>query len=132
MVTTFEAELFAKFAANGYLALSAEINSSENSVTKWEVPYLPDFRLNGTMSFEVLRGLRILPSVTYVGQRVVDLRVPSKLKEYFLLGLRGEYLALRSVAVFLDCKNLSDAVYEDWSGYRATPFIIAAGFSVRW
>ena len=132
MVTTFEAELFAKFAANDYLALSAEINSSKNSVRKWEVPYLPDFRLNGAMSFEVLGGLRIVPSVTYVGARVVDLYVASKLKEYFLLGLRGEYLALKSLAVFLDCKNLSDATYEEWSGYRATPFIIAAGLSVRW
>lgn len=131
-LATYQAQAFAKFAANSYFTMSLEINSTKNSVTQWKIPYLPDFRLSGGLSVEIGSGLRVLPSITFVDRRVINLYLSNRLKEYFLLGLRGEYSALRSLIVFLDCQNLTDAAYEEWSGYRATPLIIAAGLSVHW
>jgi hypothetical protein len=131
-LATYQGELFAKFDANSYFTLSLEINTSKNSVTQLEVPYLPDLRLSGGLSLEVARGLRLLPTIAFVNRRVPDLYVPSKLKEYADLGFRGEYSAFRSLTLFFDCRNLTNSKYEEWNGYRAAPLVLTAGIGYRW
>jgi hypothetical protein len=130
----YEADLFAKFDANSYFTLSLEINSSKNSSTQRAVPYLPDLRLSGGFSIEVLEGLQVLPTLAYVGKRVTDLYVDagSQPKLYGVIGLRAEYAAMKSLSIFADCQNLTDTRYEEWHGYRATPFILTAGIGYRW
>jgi outer membrane receptor protein involved in Fe transport len=131
-IASYEANVFAKFDANSYFTLSLEINSSKNSKTQWHVPYLPDLRISAGLSLQVSRGLRIFPSVAYVGRRVPDLYVASKLKEHAQVGLRAEYSALEALDVFLDFQNATDSRYEEWSGYRAAPLVITAGIGYRW
>ncbi|MCX6133788.1 MAG: hypothetical protein NTU47_08250 [Ignavibacteriales bacterium] len=131
-ITSYQAEVFAKFDANSYFTLSLELNTSKNSKTQWEVPYLPEVRLGGGFLMEVLRGLTIHPTVAYVGLRVPDLYEPSKLKEHVVLGVRGEYSALRFLNIFLDIQNLTDSKYDEWNGYRAAPFVMTAGIGLRW
>ncbi len=131
-LTSYEADLFAKFDANSYFTLSMEINSSKNSKTQWEVPYLPEMRLTGGLSLEVMQGLQVSPTVAYVGRRGSDLYGPNKLSQYAVVGLRAEYAALQSLVIFTDCQNLTNCRYEEWSGYRATPFVVTAGIGYRW
>jgi outer membrane receptor protein involved in Fe transport len=131
-LTTVEADLFAKFATNGYFTLSLEANSSKNSITDGKIPYVPDVQLRAGLSFEVLRGLRLLPTLSVTDHRIPDLLATHKMNSYLLLGLRGEYSALRGLDVFIDFQNLTDTVYEEWNGYRATPFVVSAGISCRW
>ena len=131
-LATYQADIFAKFDANSYFTLSLEINSSKNSKTEWRVPYLPELRASGGALLEVLRGLTIHPTLAYVGLRVPDLYVATKLKEHIVLGLRGEYAAFRSLDVFLDFQNLTDSKYDEWNGYKALPFVMSAGIGFRW
>ena len=131
-IATYEANVFAKFDANSYFTLSLEINSSRNSITQWDVPYLPDLRISAGLSLQVSRGLQVLPSVVYVGRRVPDLYVASKLKEHAQVGFRAEYSALEALGLFLDFQNATDSRYEEWSGYRAAPVVITAGIGYRW
>jgi outer membrane receptor protein involved in Fe transport len=131
-VSTYQADMFAKFGANSYFTLSLEINSSKNSKTQWQIPYLPELRLGVGALLEVLRGLTVHPTLAYVGLRVPDLYEATKLKEYVVLGIRGQYAALRSLDVFVELQNLSDSKYDEWNGYRALPFVITAGIGIRW
>ena len=131
-LTTFEADLFAKFAANSYFTLSLEANSSNNSVTNGKIPYVPDVQLKAGLSFEVLRGFRLLPTLSVTDHRVPDLLAAQKMNSYLLLGLRGEYSAFRALNIFIDFQNLTDTVYEEWNGYRATPFVVSAGIGFCW
>jgi hypothetical protein len=131
-VITYEADLFAKFDANSYFALSAEINSSKNSVTQLGVPYLPDFRLRSGAWFEISSGFSVFPTLAYVDKRVPDLFVSSKMKEYLTIGVLAEYALLTSLHVMVDCQNLTNTRYEEWMGYRAVPLTVTAGLSYRW
>jgi len=54
------------------------------------------------------------------------------MKAYLVIGLRGEYSALRSLDVFVDFQNLTNSNYDGWNGYRATPFVASAGMSICW
>lgn len=131
-IASYEANVFAKFDANSYFTMSLEINSSKNSKTQWDVPYLPDLRMSAGLSLQVLRGLQVFPSVVYVGRRVPDLYVASKLKEHARVGLRVEYSALKALGVSLDFQNATNSRYEEWIGYRAAPLVITAGIGYRW
>ncbi len=131
-LSTIQADLFAKFAANGYFILSLAANSSKNSVTGRKIPYVPDVQLDAGVSLEIAPRLRILPTLTAVGYRMPDLYATEALKAYLVFGLRGEYSALRWLDVFVDVQNLTDSNYDGWNGYRATPFVASAGMSVRW
>jgi hypothetical protein len=131
-LSTFQAELFAKFAANSYFTLSLAANSSKNSVTDWKIPYIPDIRLDAGMSVEVLERLTVLPTLSVMDRRVPDLFATTRMKAYVVLGLRGEYSALKLLDVFVDIQNLTDSNYEIWNGYRATPFVASAGLRFRW
>jgi hypothetical protein len=131
-VSTFQADLFAKFDANGYFTMSLEINDSKNTVTEWKVPYLPELRASVGAWFELAPGLGILPTVSYVGKRVPDLFVASKLKEYVCADLHAEYALLHALGVTLDLRNLTNSKFEEWSGYQAVPLTITAGVNIRW
>jgi hypothetical protein len=131
-LTTYQADIFAKFDANSYFTLSLEINSSKNSKTQWQVPYLPELRMGGGALLEVLRGFSVHPTLAYVGLRVPDLYEATKLKEHLVLGIRGEYAALRSLDIFLDFQNLTDSKHDEWNGYKALPFVMTAGIGFRW
>ena len=129
---TIQTDLFAKFAVNSYFTLSLGANSSKNSVTGWKIPYVPDIQLDAGVSFEAAPRLRILPTVSVVDRRIPDLYATERMKAYLVLGLRGEYSALRSLDVFVNFQNLTDSNYDGWNGYRATPFVASAGMSIRW
>ncbi len=131
-LTTYQADIFAKFDANGYFTMSLEINSSKNSQTQWQVPYFPELRIGAGALLEAFRGLTVHPTLAYVGLRVPDLYEPTKLKEHLVLGIRGEYAALRSLNIFFDVQNLTNSKYDEWKGYRALPFVITAGIGFRW
>jgi hypothetical protein len=131
-ISTFQADLFAKFDANSYFTMSLEINDSKNTVTEWKVPYLPELRFSGGVWLEPVPGLGIFPTVAYVGKRVPDLFVASKLKEYVCANLHAEYALLRFLAVTVDFLNLTNSKHEEWSGYQAVPLTITAGVNIRW
>ncbi len=131
-IMSYKADLFAKFDANSYFTLSLEINSSKNSKTQWQVPYLPEKRMEGGLIVEVLRGFTIHPTLSYVGLRVPDLYEPSKLNEHVVLGIHGTYSPLKYLDMFLDVQNLSNSKYDEWNGYRAAPFVMTGGIGFRW
>ena len=131
-LSTLQADLFAKFAANSYFVVSLVVNSSKNTVTGLKIPYVPDVQLDAGVSLEVAPRLRILPTLSAVGHRMPGLYATEALKAYLLLGLRGEYSAANWFNVFVDVQNLTDSNYDGWSGYRATPFVASVGMSVRW
>jgi hypothetical protein len=131
-LSTVQAELFAKFAANSYFTLSLTANSSKNSVTGWKIPYIPDVQVDAGVSLEFVSRVRILPTLSVVDRRIPDLYATDRLKPYYVLGLRGEYSVLRSLDVFVDFQNLTNSSYDVWNGYRATPFVASGGMSIRW
>jgi hypothetical protein len=131
-LSTIQADLFAKFAANSYFTLSLAANSSKNSVTNWKIPYIPDVQFDAGASLEVLPLLRLFPTLSVVDRRIPDLYATQRMKAYVVLGIRGEYSVMRSLDVFVDFRNLTNSNYDEWNGYRATPFVASAGMSVRW
>ena len=131
-ISSIQADLFAKFAANSYFRLSLAANSSKNSVTNWKVPYIPDVQFDAGASVEVYQRLRILPTVSVVDRRIPDLYITDRMKAYLVIGLRAEYSVLRSVELFADFQNLTDTHYDEWNGYCATPFVASAGMSIHW
>jgi hypothetical protein len=131
-LSTFQADLFAKFTANSYFTLSLAANSSKNSVTNWKVPYVPDVQLDASVSYEPVQRLTIMPTVRVVDRRVPDLYATTRMKAYVVFGLRGGYSLLQSLDVFVDFQNLTNSNYEAWNGYRSTPFVLSAGLSIRW
>ena len=131
-IATYQAELFAKFDANSYFSLSLEANSSKNSTTQWQVPYLPEFRLRSGLSLQVARGWQVRPTFAYVGLRSADLTVTTKLEEYAVFGVRSEYTMWKFLDVFVDLQNLTNYRYSEWNGYRASPFVLTAGIGYRW
>ncbi|HTY35493.1 MAG TPA: hypothetical protein VMH23_00175 [Bacteroidota bacterium] len=131
-IDSYRADVFAKFGSNGYFTMSVEVNTSKNSKTQWEVPYLPEKRIEAGVLWEAVRGLSIHPTVSFVGLRVPDLYEPSKLSEHVVFGAQATYAPTRSVDVLFEIRNLSDTKYDEWYGYRATPFVMTAGVGFRW
>jgi hypothetical protein len=131
-IATYQAELFAKFDANSYFSLSLEANSSKNSTTQLQVPYLPEFRLRSGLSLQVARGWQVHPTFAYVGRRAADLNVTTKLDEFSVFGVRSEYTVWKSFDVFIDLQNLTNYRYSEWNGYRASPFVLTGGIGYRW
>jgi hypothetical protein len=131
-IGTYRGDLFAKFTANSYFTVSAEINDNKNTATEWKVPYLPDVRLTGGAQLEVIPDLTVCPTLQYVGMRVPDLFVAGKLSGYFSANLHAEYSVIRAFSVALDVLNLTNARYEEWSGYRSVPLTVTGGLTLRW
>jgi outer membrane receptor protein involved in Fe transport len=131
-VNSFEADLFAKFDANSYFSVSAELLTSKNSLTQERAPYLPGFRLSGGAWFELLPGLGVHPTVVYVGPRRVGLTRAGEVAGFFTSGISAEYEILSRLSATIDCQNILNARYEEWRGYRATPFTLTAGLRFRW
>lgn len=131
-IVSFQVDLFAKFAANSYFMLSLESNDSKNTVTQWKVPYLPELRVTSGAWLEIAPGFGLFPTVSYVGNRVPDLFTAAKLKNFVCVNLHAEYALLRSIGVSIDCTNLTDMRYEEWSGYQAMPLTVTAGLTIRW
>ena len=131
-LSTIQADLFAKFAANSYFRLSLVANSTKNSVTGWKIPYFPDVQFDAGASVEIVRRLRILPTLSVMDRRIPDLYVTDRMKAFLVIGLRAEYSVLRPVELFVDFQNLTDSHYDEWNGYRATPFVASVGLSIHW
>jgi len=131
-ISSFKADLFAKFDANSYFTLSWEINDSKNTITQWKVPYLPDLRLNGGAWLELAPGFGLFPSVAYVGNRARDLFAAGKLKGFVCANLHAEYALFQPLSISVDFMNLTNTRYEEWSGYQAVPLTITAGLTMRW
>jgi hypothetical protein len=131
-VSTLEADLFAKFAANSYFTLSLIANSSKNSVTRWKIPYIPDIQFDAGVSLEIVPHLRVLPTLRVMDRRVPDLYATDRMKPYLLLALRGEYSVERWLEVIVDFQNMTNDNYESWNGYRSTPFVASAGIGFHW
>lgn len=131
-IGTYRGDVFAKFNANSYFTASVEVNDSKNTATDWKVPYLPDIRLSGGAQLEVIPNLTVCPTLAYVGKRVPDLFVASKLSGYFTANLRAEYSLMRSLSLVVDVMNVTNSRYEEWSGYRAVPLTATGGLTLRW
>ena len=81
---------------------------------------------------EVIPDLTVCPTLQYVGMRVPDLFVAGKLSGYFSANLHAEYSVIRAFSVALDVLNLTNARYEEWSGYRSVPLTVTGGLTLRW
>jgi hypothetical protein len=131
-LATYRADMFAKFTPNSYFAVGLSVQSSKNSVTKTKIPYVSDFEISSSYSHTFDFGLTVAPRLNFVERRNVDVFSGARLPQFWLLGFKATYNIMGTLDMFLDLHNITDRSYEEWRGYRAAPFLMQLGASVRW
>jgi outer membrane cobalamin receptor len=131
-IATYQADIFAKFSANSYFTVSVAVNSTKNLITNAKIPYVSDFELSASWLYTFPFGLAVTPRANFVDRRNIDVFSGANMPEYWLFGVRAEYPIFERLGAFIDLHNLLDRNYDEWRGYRATPFLMQAGLSFRW
>ncbi len=131
-ITTGALDAFAKFSANDYFSTRIAINTSLNSETQKQVPYIPDFETSIHYKYWFPFGLTISPTVSYLHSRETNVVNFEKLPGFFLVDTKVEYDAFPKLRAFVYFHNITDKRYELWKGYQAPPFMVTGGLDFRW
>ena len=96
---------------------------------------IPKHALFGEMGYRLNKAIYLQMQLRYLSDREEFIygKKPAVMDDYALIDLYGEYKFNNKARLFLDLKNLTDAVYEDIRGYntRRSNFVVGFRFSVE-
>jgi outer membrane receptor protein involved in Fe transport len=70
--------------------------------------------------------------VRFVGEQQADLMGRSTVSGYTAIDVSGEYAPLDFLSLSIGIRNLTDARYETWRGYREVPLTMYITVQVKW
>lgn len=129
-ILSFGAEMVAKFNSNDYFEISAKFNSVKN--TDFSVPYVPDAEIGSSACVRILRKLGIGFNSRFLGKRVTDLQGRSALSEFALVNVWMDYSPFDFMKCMIEGRNILDADYELWKGYKEFPMTINFSINLKW
>ncbi len=96
---------------------------------------IPKHAWFGELAYRVSKAIFIQTQLRYIGDREEFIygKKPAMMKGYALIDLYGEYKLNNKARLFLDLKNITDAVYEDIRGYntRRRNFVVGFRFAME-
>ena len=131
-IASFSGEVFAKLRSNDYFAAKLTATTSNNSKSGNAIPYVPVFEVGISYTNQIASRWTGVATLTLIHQRKDNVVNINTLPSILLIGLGCEYSFLRQAGVFFEIQNLLNEQYEYWRGYQENPFVLSAGFSLRW
>lgn len=93
----------------GYTYIDANRNFNNSTTTN---PLTSKHRLNANIMYEWREKLRLAYEVFYVGQQ--NLSSGEKVRDYWVMGVSGEYKLGKNISVFLNFENFLDSRQSRW------------------
>ncbi len=131
-IVTFCAEMFAKLESNDYFASNIKLRSTKDSFWGNRIPYIPAIEAGCYASHRFGAAIVASANVRFVGERKADLAGSATVSRYVVVDVSGEYTPLDFLKLLIEIKNLTDARYEIWRGYREFPLTIHVALQVKW
>jgi len=131
-IITFRAEMVAKFESNDYFASTIMLRSIKDSFLGKQVPYFPAIEAQCRASHRFRTAIVVNADVRFIGERQADLIGISKVSGYTVLDVSSEYAPLDFLRLLIGIKNMTDARYEMWRGYREFPLTMYVTAQVKW
>ncbi len=131
-IITFCAEMVAKFESNDYFASTIMLRSIKDSFPGEQIPYFPTIEAGCRASHRLRTAIVVDADVRFVGKQQADLIGRSIVSSYMTIDVSGEYTPLVFLRLSIGIKNLTDARYETWRGYREFPLTMYVTVQVKW
>ena len=96
------------------------------------VPYSPGVEVDAFAIHRFPFGLSLIPSLSLVGTRPVDVVDSRSLTTYLDIGFRAEYIVLPSFAVTLSFENIFGTKRTFWDRYEGVPSTASLSASYTW
>ncbi|MFH0990455.1 MAG: TonB-dependent receptor [bacterium] len=129
---TYSTDIIAKLSPNVYFALAIDANETKNSILDHPLPYVANVLASTRLVYGFENGLSISPQFDYIGKRSIDTFTDRSLPGYLLTGIAVQYAFHRSWNAMIDFQNLFDNKFDEWQGYRGTPFMMRIGVEFKW
>jgi len=131
-IITFCAEMVAKFESNDYFASTIMLRSIKDSFLGKQIPYFPTIEAGCRVSHRFKTAIVVNADARFVGQQQADLIGKSVVSSYTAIDVSGEYAPLDFLELSIGIKNLTDARYEMWRGYKEFPLTMYGTVQVKW
>jgi hypothetical protein len=131
-IITFCAEMVANFESNDYFASSIMLRSIKDSFLGRRIPYFPTIEARCRASHRFKTAIVVSADVRFVGEQQADLIGRSTVSGYTAIDVSGEYVPIDFLRLSIGIKNLTDARYETWRGYREVPLTMHVAVQVKW
>lgn len=131
-IITFCAEMVAKFESNDYFASTIKLRSIKDSFLGKHIPYFPTIEVGCRASHRFRKAIVVSADVRFVGEQQADFIGGSPVLAYTVIDVSGDYTPLDFLRLSIGIKNLTDARYETWRGYREFPLTMYVTVQVKW
>ena len=131
-IITFCAEMVAKFESNDYFASTIMLRSINDLFLGKQIPYFPLIEAGCSVSHRFKTSVMVSAVVRFVGEQQADLMGRSTVSGYTAIDVSGEYAPLDILSLSIGIRNLTDARYETWRGYREVPLTMYITVQVKW
>lgn len=131
-MASMQLDVVANVGANDYFAGALVFLDAVNTALDGSVPYVPSFQGSALYRFTTSFDLVVSPRIGYIHSRRADVKSQQTVSGYLSSGVRAEYHGVPGWTFAADVQNILNARYEIWRGYRAAPFSVTVGASVRW
>jgi hypothetical protein len=131
-IITFCAEMVAKFESNDYFASTIMLRSIKDSFLGKRIPYFPTIEAGCHASHRFRKAIVVSADVRFIGEQQADFIGGSPVLGYTVIDVNGEYAPLDFLRLLIGIKNLTDARYETWRGYREFPLTMYVTVQVKW
>jgi Outer membrane receptor proteins, mostly Fe transport len=131
-IITFCAEMVAKFESNDYFASTIMLRSIKDSFLGKHIPYFPTIEVGCRASHRFGTAIVVNADARFVGEQQADLIGGSAVSSYAVIDVSGDYTPLDFLRLSIGIKNLTDARYEMWRGYREFPLTMYVAVQVKW
>lgn len=131
-IITFCAEMVAKFESNDYFASTIMLRSIKDSFLGKQIPYFPTIEAGCSISHRFRTAIVVSADVRFVGEQQADFIRKSKISDYATVNISGDYAPIDLLKLTIGIKNLTDARYEIWRGYREFPLTMYTTVQVKW
>ena len=131
-IVIFCAEMFAKLTSNDYFGSKILLRSTKAFLWGEQIPYLPAIEGGCYASHRFGTNISASADVKFIGERKANFVGKAIVSSYAVMNVKGEYTPLDFLSVSLAIKNVTNARYEIWRGYREFPLTMQADVQVKW
>ena len=93
----------------------------------------PNFTFNSSLTVEPAKGLTVMPSFRFVGNRLKGEydAGPTVMPQYYTIDFYAAYNFVKRIRVFADMRNITDQKYFDIAGYNSRQANFTIGLSTQ-